>query len=148
MQLHPLQFGKHTNSTGHARGHRVQFSGKQSFAPHAKPNDEKQHAELVKNTQKWVSQTFYGEMLKQMRNSPLKSKLFDGGNGGEAFQQMFDNHLADDMSKSSGKKLVDAIVNRIEAQKAYGQSSQKLPEHRKLPPNISRATMGRIGHLL
>lgn len=147
MQLHALQFGKHTSSTGHARGHRVQFSGKQSFARHTEPNDEKQHAELEKNAQKWVAQTFYGEMLKQMRNSPFKSKLFDGGEGGEAFQKMYDSQLADKMSRSTGKKLVDAIVNKIEAQKAYGQSSHSPPQHRRLPPNISRATMARIGGL-
>ena len=46
-----------------------------------------------------VAQTFYGTMLKQMRNSPFKSKLFDGGRGGEAFASMFDQHLADRMSR-------------------------------------------------
>jgi Rod binding domain-containing protein len=72
------------------------------------------HAALVKQTQKWVSQTFFGTMLKQMRNSPFKSELFSGGRGGEAFNEMFDQLLADHLGKGSGKKLVDALVRRME----------------------------------
>jgi len=98
--------------------------------------DEK-HDELVKQTEKWVSQTFYGELMKQMRNSPFKSKLFSGGRGGEAFGELFDQKLADKMAKGSGKKLVDAIVNGIEhpprtaeAKKAYGGGTQVAAPHK------------------
>jgi Rod binding domain-containing protein len=86
-----------------------------------------QHAQLVKQTEKWVSQTFYGTLLKQMRNDPFHSDLFDGGNGGKAFQQMFDQRLADHMSHGAGGKLVRAIVHKIEsaqAAKKYGQASR------------------------
>ena len=75
---------------------------------------EEKHEELTEQTAKWVSQTFFGQMLKQMRDSPFKSKLFDGGRGGEAFQQMADQHLADSMARGTGHKLVDGIVARIE----------------------------------
>ena len=81
---------------------------KAALAPGAK------HAAIVKQTQKWVSQTFYGAMLKQMRNSPFKSELFSGGRGGEAFNEMFDQQLADRMGRGTGKKLVNALVRRIE----------------------------------
>src|SRR5215831_1175256 len=37
-----------------------------------------QHERLVKQTRKWVSQTFFGTLLKQMRESPFKSDLLDG----------------------------------------------------------------------
>jgi Rod binding domain-containing protein len=59
-----------------------------------------------------------------MRNSPFKSKLFSGGRGGEAFGEMFDQKLADKMSKGSGRKLVDSIVRRIEAKKAYAAETK------------------------
>src|ERR1700685_4073489 len=72
------------------------------------------HAAIVKQAQKWVSQTFYGNMLKQMRNSPFKSELFSGGRGGEAFNEMFDQQLADHMGKGAGKKLVHALVDHME----------------------------------
>ena len=40
------------------------------------------HDQLVETTQKWVSQTFYGTILKQMHESPFRSEVFDGGRGG------------------------------------------------------------------
>ncbi len=127
MQTHPLQFGRHVGSAGHAHSHAAQM-GRKFFTPHPSTSGNKQHDALVKQTEKWVSQTFYGEMLKQMRNSPFKSKMFEGGQGGEAFQQMFDAQLADKMSSGTGRKLVDAIVNKIEANKAYG--TPRLPKHK------------------
>src|SRR3954469_2157674 len=73
-----------------------------------------QHEQLVKQTQSWVAQTFFGTMLKQMRESPFKSDLFDGGRGGQAFGSMYDQHLAERMSRGAGTGLVNAIVHRLE----------------------------------
>jgi Rod binding domain-containing protein len=73
------------------------------------------HDKLVKNARIWVAQTFYGEMLKQMRNSPFKSDLFDGGRGGEAFANQLDQKLAERMASGhAGDRLVQAIVRKIE----------------------------------
>ena|SRR5690348_6722458 len=72
------------------------------------------HDQLINQTQRLVSQTFYGTMLKQMRDSPFKSKIFDGGRGGEAFSSLLDQHLADRMSRGAGGKLVNSIVRHIE----------------------------------
>jgi Rod binding domain-containing protein len=98
--------------------------------PHHHLSAAEQHAQLVKQTQKWVAQTFYGTLLKQMRNDPFKNEMFDGGRGGEAFGEMYDQQLADHMSKSSGKSLVNGIVRKIEAAKAYGSASRlRRPGH-------------------
>ena len=78
-----------------------------------------QHDQLVDKTRTWVAQTFYGEMLKQMRNSPFKSELFNGGQGGETFAALQDQQLAERMTRGAGSKLVNAIVRRIEARSAY-----------------------------
>ena len=75
---------------------------------------EQQHNALVKQAQKWVGQTFYGTLLKQMHNSPFKAKMFDGGRGGQAFQPMMDQHLIDHMSRNTAKGLVASIVKKIE----------------------------------
>ena len=83
-----------------------------------------QHEKLAGQAQKWVSQTFFGTLLKQMRNSPFKSKLFEGGRGGEAFQSLYDQRLADHMARGAGHKLVDAITRKIEARKAYAQAAK------------------------
>ncbi|MGN6505007.1 MAG: rod-binding protein [Tepidisphaeraceae bacterium] len=61
----------------------------------------------------WVAQTFFGTLLKQMRDSPFKSEVFSGGRGGEAFQQMFDSRLAMHMTRGVGSKLVRPLVKKL-----------------------------------
>ena len=115
MELHGIQVrpAHKRRPAAHAAHHaKMKF-----FGPHASPaaaSGDERHAQLTEQTQKWVAQTFFGQMFKQMRDSPFKSKLFDGGHGGEAFQQMADQRLADGMARGTGHKLVDAIVDRIE----------------------------------
>lgn len=70
--------------------------------------------QVRESAQTWVGQTFFGEMLKQMRKSPWKSELFGGGRGGEVFNEMLDGILAQRMSKGAGGKLVDAIVKKVD----------------------------------
>ena len=84
-----------------------------------------EHDRLTQQTQQWVAQTFFATLLKQMRDSPFKSQLLEGGRGGEAFGALYDQHLAEHMSRGAGSKLVNAIVSRIEARKAYGKSRPK-----------------------
>jgi Rod binding domain-containing protein len=73
--------------------------------------------------EKLVAGTFFGTMLKQMRNSPFRSELFDGGRGGQAFGSMYDQHLAERMARGAGTKLVNQIVRKLEARKAYAKSA-------------------------
>jgi Rod binding domain-containing protein len=82
------------------------------------------HDALVQQTQKWVAQTFFGPMLKQMRQSPFHSTLLDGGRGGEAFSQLYDEELTNHMTRGTGSKLINAIVNKIEAKNAYAKQSR------------------------
>jgi Rod binding domain-containing protein len=90
-----------------------------SIFPAQSQKSADRHAQLVTQAEKWVAQTFYGTLLKQMRESPFKSKLFDGGEGGDAFNSLYDQKLADRMSKGAGGKLVKAIVRKIEGAAAY-----------------------------
>ncbi len=78
-----------------------------------------EHDQLVDKTRTWVAQTFFGTLLKQMRNSPFKSDLFSGGQGGQTFASLHDQHLAEHMTRGAGSKLVNGIVRRIEANAAY-----------------------------
>ena len=82
-----------------------------------------QHEQLVDKTRMWVAQTFFGTMLKQMRDSPFKSELFSGGSGGQAFSSLHDQHLAEHMTRGAGRKLVNGIVRRIEANAAYRKNN-------------------------
>jgi Rod binding domain-containing protein len=87
-----------------------------NFAPHratTAPLTPHQR-QLARQAQKWVSQTFFGTLMKQMHDSPFKSNLLDGGRGGEAFQPLMDQHLAERMSRGAGQKLVRSIVKQLE----------------------------------
>ena len=98
----------HSQPTHHVRG---KAAGPVSEAEH--------HAQLKDQAQKWVAATFYGTLLKQMRNDPFKDKTMDGGRGGEVFGEMFDQRMAEHMSKSSGSKLVNTLVKKMEGKEAY-----------------------------
>ncbi|HEV2293625.1 MAG TPA: rod-binding protein [Tepidisphaeraceae bacterium] len=86
------------------------------------------HEDARKQAQTFVSQAFFGTLLKQMRNSPFKSELFSGGRGGEAFGSLYDQQLADRMATGVGTKLVDSIVRKLQAAKAYRKTSKDVIE--------------------
>jgi Rod binding domain-containing protein len=101
-------------------------------APRKLSKAEKRHDDLVKQTQKWVALIFYGQLMKEMRNDPFRSKLFDGGNGGQAFGEIYDQELAERMGNGTANKLVDSIVRQIEgtktAAKAYDRQMRDAHE--------------------
>jgi hypothetical protein len=72
-----------------------------------------QEDKVAEMAQRWVAQTFYGTLLRQMRNSPFKSELFEGGRGGQAFAPLLDQRLIDSMSKGTAKRLTGAIAKRL-----------------------------------
>jgi Rod binding domain-containing protein len=82
-----------------------------------------QHEKLVEQTRKWVAVSFFEPMLKQMRQSPFHSKLLDGGEGGQAFESMYDERLAERMASDATDTLVSSIVRKIEGSKAYARQS-------------------------
>jgi Rod binding domain-containing protein len=95
------------------------------------------HAKLTHQAQRLVGQTFYGTLLKQMHNSPFKSKILDGGRGAEAFQPLMDQHLIDRMSRSAGKKLVNSIVKHIERNDAKKAAAPAQTPPLNLPNGLS-----------
>lgn len=112
--------------------------------PHAEPAS-KRHAELVRQTQKWVAQAFYGNLLKQMRNSPFRSSIMDGGRGGQMFEEMFDQQIADRMSRGAPSKLVNAIVQKIESGHAINQYLKHSKTGRKHTASPSLPGVHRLG---
>ena len=105
----------------HAFHHHYSPAGAAKAAARTEPSE---HDKLTKQAQKWVAQTFYGTLLKQVRQSPFHSKLFDGGRGGEAFGSLMDQNLAEHMARGTGRKLVDSITRKIEAKKAYSKAGR------------------------
>jgi len=111
---------------------------------HAKPS---QHDALVAQTRKWVAQSFFGPILKQMRQSPFRSDLFDGGRGGEAFDELYDQELTNHMTRGTGGKLVNSIVNRIEAKKAYAMHHRSRINQEREGADRFRAVRTAVSHL-
>jgi Rod binding domain-containing protein len=89
-------------------------------------NTQDPHDKVVETARKLVAQTFYGAMLKQMRDSPFKSELFEGGRGGQAFSPLLDQHLAEHMTRSTDNQLVNAIARKLEGRAAYQEHQQQL----------------------
>lgn len=92
-----------------------------------------QHDRIVAQTEKWVAQTFFGTLLKQMNESPFKSDLFSGGRGGQAFSSLYHQQLTDRIARGAGQQLVKSIVRRIEATAAY-QKQQSATDRKTVPP--------------
>ncbi|MGC4030398.1 MAG: rod-binding protein [Tepidisphaeraceae bacterium] len=89
-----------------------------------------EYGELEKQAKNLVGTTFYATLLKQMHDSPFKSDLFSGGRGGEAFNSMYDQHLATAMAQRSGDKLARPIIKRYKAlaKTAYEKQKQQSAE--------------------
>jgi len=101
-----------------------------SIPTHSARAWQSDHDKLVKQAQIWVSQTFFGTLLKQMRQSPFKSEMFSGGRGGEAFSGLYDQQLAERMARGAGHKLVNSIVRKIEARGAYEMSRAQATSYK------------------
>lgn len=60
-----------------------------------------------------LGQTFYGQMLKAMRQTVGKSKYFHGGRGEEIFQQQLDQLVVEKMSRTSASAMVDPMFEQF-----------------------------------
>lgn len=94
-----------------------------------KSANDAQTEQLTHEAQRWVSQTFFGTLLKQMHQSPFKADWVTGGRGGEAFSSLYDQHLADRMARASGRQLVQSIVRQIQGRThvAANASTKQVP---------------------
>ena len=81
--------------------------------PGQRASSPEQQDKVTEMAQRWVAQTFYGTLMRQMRNSPFKSELFEGGRGGQAFAPLLDQRLIDSMSKGTAGKLSGAIARKL-----------------------------------
>lgn len=96
-----------------------------------------EYGQLEQQAKNLVGTTFYATLLKQMHDSPFKSELFSGGRGGEAFNSMYDQHLATAMAQRSGDRIARPIIKRYQknlADKAYEQQKQQ-----KQPANETKS---------
>src|SRR5262245_48057462 len=69
--------------------------------------------ELRKVFNDFVGQTFFGELVKQMRATLHKPAFFHGGMGEDIFQSQLDQHLVQQMSETSAPTFSDAMYHLL-----------------------------------
>ncbi len=88
--------------------HRMHSSAPQS-GPAAAAAQAPKDARLHEAFNSFVGETFYGQMLKSMRQTVGKPAYFNGGRAEEIFTQQLDQVLAQKLAQSSGQKLSDPM---------------------------------------
>ena len=63
----------------------------------------------------FVGQTFFGELVKQMRATLHKPAFFHGGMGEDIFQSQLDQIMVERMSKTSAKTFSDPMYELLMA---------------------------------
>ena len=87
------------------------------------------HDELTQKAQDLVAQSFFGTLLKQASQSPFHSDMFEGGKGGAAYQEMFNQKMAEHMSRGVGSKIVRPLIHKFQAGKAYQKHKSAKAAH-------------------
>jgi Rod binding domain-containing protein len=89
--------------------------------PSAKTNaidNAKNDQELRSAFDTMVGETFYSQMLKQMRKTVDKSSLFHGGRGEEVFEQQLDQLMARKMSDANASSLTGPMYDLFTLRRA------------------------------
>jgi len=80
--------------------------------PESARSAEDSEAQLRRVAQKFDA-IFVRQILREMRNSQLKSSLFGQGQAGEIYQDLFDDCLADAIAEAGGFGIGKAIVKEV-----------------------------------
>src|SRR6478672_3785637 len=71
--------------------------------------------ELKKAFTDFAGQTFFGELVKQMRATLHKPAFFHGGMGEDIFQTQLDQIMVERMSETSAKSFTDPMYDLLMA---------------------------------
>jgi peptidoglycan hydrolase FlgJ len=71
--------------------------------------------ELQKAFSDFVGQTFFGELVKQMRATVKKPAFFHGGMGEDIFQSQLDQIMVERISETSAKTFADPMYQLLMA---------------------------------
>ena len=89
--------------------------GSRSLAPNASGGPDK--PELHKAFTDFVGQTFFGELLKQMRASVGKPAYLHGGMGEDIFQSQLDQVLVERITDASAATFSDPMYHLLTARR-------------------------------
>ncbi len=86
----------------------------------------KQHdKELRKRVDEFVGMTFYGTLLRTMRDSSMKGPYGHGGRGEEIFTGQLDTILAQRMGQATGSSLNEAVYRSLSARAKTGEAQAR-----------------------
>ena len=107
-------------SAGLATGDLGLATAQRSLAPSLKPpapasGGGRDTPELKEAFNDFVGQTFFGELLKQMRATVHKSEFFHGGMGEDIFQTQLDQIMVEKMTDVSAKSFSDPMYQLLMA---------------------------------
>ena len=83
--------------------------------PHAPRRHGHDSPELQQAFTDFVGQTFFGELVKQMRATVDKPAFFHGGMGEDIFQSQLDQILVERISETSAKTFSDPMYQLLMA---------------------------------
>lgn len=72
-------------------------------------------AAMKQQMEQLLSSTFFGQVFKLMRSSPLRTNLSGGSSGEQAFGALMDSELGQRMARKAAGRLADVLVRRMEA---------------------------------
>ena len=74
--------------------------------------------ELKKAFTDFAGQTFFGELVKQMRATLHKPAFFHGGMGEDIFQTQLDQIMVERMSETNAKSFTDPMYELLMARRS------------------------------
>src|SRR5262249_43552781 len=80
--------------------------------PGAKETDAQKAEKLHATFTQFVGQTFYGQMIKSMRDTVGHAAYFNGGQAEKIFQGQLDQTLADQMTKATADRFAEPLFQR------------------------------------
>jgi len=80
--------------------------------------EEAEGGELREAFDDFVGQTFYGLMMKTMRESQQKNPYFHGGRGEEVFQKQLDQVLVERMADASAETFTEPMFELFSMRRA------------------------------
>ncbi|MGL4512120.1 MAG: rod-binding protein [Lacipirellulaceae bacterium] len=98
----------------------------------AKQADQVADAQKLRDTYgQFVGETFYGSMLKAMRESVGEPAFFHGGRAERLMQSQLDQQMASDLASGSGADLAQSLFA-----KQFPDEAQLLNEHERAAPGL------------
>jgi hypothetical protein len=87
---------------------------------------------LDAQARKFVSQVFFGNILRQLRQSPFQTNLMGIGSGGRGFQTILDQEMANRMANAApGRCIAQSVVRRMSRNSVDPQTPLSLDEARR-----------------